>query len=60
MIDFTSYSLRYRYRLQQKMWCYFKRNNISRQGGKVFTTFIDTSHAQGNSYKLLLFEHDIC
>jgi hypothetical protein len=44
--------------VQKKIWLYFKRDNILRQGGKILTTLVDKSHAHGNSCKLLLFEYD--
>ena len=54
MINFPSYSLGDK----QKIWCYFKRGNILKQVGKIVTALFNTSHAQGNSCKLLLFECD--
>jgi hypothetical protein len=58
MIDFTSYSLRDKYRLQKKIWSFIKRDNILRQVEKILSTLVDTSHVQGNSCKLLLFDYD--
>jgi hypothetical protein len=59
MIDYTSYGLREKYRVQQKIWRYIKGDNILRQVEKNLSTLADTPDVQLNVQIDVIFMYSL-